>query len=61
MYDDNFGHWDGADEDTRDFYRQVQRNSVSKKCRGCGRMVRIMPQYAYCDGCATRMERGEDY
>lgn len=59
-YDDNFGHWDIRDEEDIDFYHQVQRENVTKKCKGCGRKVRIRPDYAYCNSCATRMERGED-
>ena len=59
FYDDNFGHWDDTDDpDVRDFYRDVQRRSRAKTCQGCGRTVRLMPQYAYCDGCATAIERG---
>jgi hypothetical protein len=62
MYDDNFGQWHDADETyARQFYRQVQRASVSKRCKGCGRTVRIMPQYAYCNGCADAIERGGEF
>ena len=61
MYDDNFGHWNDNDGETRQFYRQVQRASVSKRCKGCGRTVRIMPQYAYCNGCADAIERGGEF
>jgi len=61
-YDDNFGHWDGMeDEDMRDFYMQCQRENVSKKCQGCGRTVRIRPDYAYCNSCADARERGMDF
>jgi len=62
-YDDNFGHWGDESDDPEEretFRRHVERSSVEKKCQGCGRMVRIMPQYAYCDSCATKIERGED-
>ena len=59
-YDDNFGDYDIRDEGDVEFYRDVQRRSVLKKCRGCGRNVRILPNYTYCDGCATRIERGLD-
>jgi len=63
-YDDNFGHWDNMDgpdgEENREFYRQVQRTNVRKKCQGCGRMVRIQPHYAYCNSCADKRERGYD-
>jgi hypothetical protein len=61
-YDDNFGEWDGMDdEDMRDFYMRCQRESVSKKCQGCGRTVRIRPEYAYCNTCADARERGMDF
>lgn len=56
--DDNFGTYDIQDEDDVEFYNHVQRQSVRKKCQGCKRMVKIMPQYAYCDSCATKRERG---
>ena len=60
-YDDNFGHWDDMDDpDNMEFYHRVQRESVEKRCQGCGRTVRIMPDYAYCDSCATKIERGYD-
>lgn len=63
-YDDNFGHWedmDGPDgDDNREFYRDVQRRSVRKKCKGCGRMVKILPDYAYCNSCADKIEKGYD-
>lgn len=60
-YDDNFGHWDNMDDpDNQEFYRHVQRTNVRKKCGGCGQMVKIQPQYAYCNSCADRLERGGD-
>lgn len=60
-YDDNFGHWQDMDEpEMQDFYRDVQRRSVLKTCQGCGRQVRILPQYAYCDSCAAKREQGFD-
>lgn len=59
--DDNFGHWDDMDDpDNREFYDYVRRNSVEKACKGCGRKVRLMPDYAYCDSCATKIEHGMD-
>jgi hypothetical protein len=59
MYDDNFGFWDDADDPAmREFYGQVQSRSVVKSCEGCGREVRLLPEYAYCNGCADAMERG---
>lgn len=60
-YDDNFGQWDDMhDPDVQDFYHRVQRESVVKTCEGCKQTVRLMPQYAYCDSCATKIERGYD-
>ena len=35
-YDDNFGCWEIRDEDDVAFYRQVQRKSRLKTCKGCG-------------------------
>ena len=61
-YDDNFGFWDDMDDpETVDFYHDVQRRSVEKKCERCGRTVKILPQYAYCDACATKIEAGMDF
>lgn len=60
-YDDNFGFYENMDEpEMTEFYDQVQRESVDKECQGCGRHVRIRPDYAYCNSCAERIERGED-
>lgn len=63
-YDDNFGWWEGMDgpdaEENRAFYKQVQKESVRKKCKGCGNWVRIRREYAYCNTCADKMERGID-
>ncbi|MFW5871483.1 MAG: hypothetical protein ACOCUT_00100 [bacterium] len=59
-YDDNFGHWDMEEEGMAEFYEQVQKRSVEKVCQGCGRKVRILPQYAYCDSCADKIEKGMD-
>jgi hypothetical protein len=61
-YDDNYGHWEDMDDpDTLAFYGRVQRESVRKKCAGCGRSVKLRPDYAYCNSCAERLERGEDF
>lgn len=61
-YDDNFGHWhDMDDPDMQGFYHQVQRESVVKKCQGCGRKVKLRRDYAICNSCADRAERGGDY
>lgn len=60
-YDDNFGHWDGMDDpDMIDFYNKVQKESVEKTCRGCGRKVMLRPDYDICNGCADILERGGD-
>jgi len=62
LYDDNFGHWDRSDDDdTRNFYAQVQRTNVLKVCAGCKRKVRIQAHYAYCDACADAIERGGEF
>lgn len=60
-YDENFGHWEDMDDpDMVSYYKQVQKTNVLKKCRGCERKVRIQPQYAYCNSCAEKIERGYD-
>ena len=59
-YDDNFGFYDIQSEEDIEFYHEMQKVSVRKKCQGCGRMVKIKPDYAYCNSCADRMERGGD-
>jgi hypothetical protein len=59
-YDDNFGFYDMDEPEMTEFYEQVQRESIHKECQGCGRQVRIRPDYAYCNSCAERLERGED-
>jgi len=60
-YDDNFGCWEDTDDpDVREFYFRVQEQSVEKVCKGCKRTVSLMPQYAYCDSCATKREQGID-
>lgn len=60
-YDDNYGHYEIEDEDDIKFYFQTQRKSVRKKCEGCGKMVKIKPEYGYCNDCATKIERGGDF
>ena len=60
-YDDNFGQWDMQDAEDRNFYRQVQRRSIVKQCQGCGRQVKILPHYAYCNSCADAIERGGEF
>lgn len=58
-YDDNYGHW--GNEPDEDFYHHVQATNVEKECKGCGRIVMIQPQYAYCNSCAEIMERGGEF
>ncbi len=60
-YDDNFGHYEIEGPEDVEFYHQVQRESRMKKCQGCGRKVRLRPDYAYCNSCADRRERGGDF
>lgn len=59
-YDDNYGHYDIEDDDDREFYHQVQEESVTKKCTGCGRTVKLRPDYSICNRCADTLERGGD-
>jgi len=60
-YDDNFGHWtDTDDPDVVRFYYQVQREAVEKTCCGCERQVKLLPDYAYCNSCADKIESGWD-
>lgn len=59
-YDDNFGFYEIDDPDDVEFFRDVQRRSVRKTCRGCGRVVRLLPDYSLCDTCARRLEAGGD-
>lgn len=59
-YDDNFGTYEIQDEEDIEFYRQTQKQSVWKKCQGCGRRVHIKPDYGYCNSCAEKLERGLD-
>lgn len=57
-YDDNFGHWhDMDDPENEAFYRQVQKESRWKKCRNCGRRVKLRPEYYICNNCADSFER----
>jgi hypothetical protein len=59
-YDDNFGHWKGMDnEEMREFYNQVQKESVLKKCEDCGETVRIRRSYCICNSCAEMREYGQ--
>jgi hypothetical protein len=60
-YDDNFGHYDIRDEDDVAFYHEMQRQSVWKECRRCGRRVKLRRDYAICNSCADAIERGGDY
>jgi rRNA maturation endonuclease Nob1 len=59
-HDDNFGVWNIDSDDDVAFYHQVQRESRMKTCKGCGRRVRLRPDYAICNSCAERLENGGD-
>ena len=60
-YDNNYGFYEIHDQDDIDFYHQTQRESVWKKCKSCGKRVKIKRDYAICNSCADRLERGGDY
>lgn len=60
FYDDNFGAWEIEDEEDIEFYHRVQAESVEKICDGCGRTVKLRPDYGYCNSCATKIEQGWD-
>ena len=61
-YDDNYGQWEGMDDpDMQAFFRETQATNVEKECQGCGNMVSIQPNYAYCNTCATKREHGIDF
>jgi len=61
-YDDNFGHWEDMDDpDMIRFYHKVQKESIEKVCQRCGRVVRLRPEYAICNSCASAIERGMDW
>jgi uncharacterized OB-fold protein len=61
FYDDNYGWWEGMDNpDMVEFFERTQQESVEKRCKGCGRMVFIRPNYDICNSCATVLERGGD-
>ena len=57
-YDDNYGWYEIESQDDIDFYHQVQKDSVWKKCKSCGKRVKIRRDYAICNSCAERIERG---
>lgn len=57
-YDDNFGFYEIEDQDDIDFYFENQKHSRLKKCKGCGRKVKLLPDYVYCNRCADTIERG---
>lgn len=57
-YDDNFGFYEIESQDDIDFYHRVQRDSVWKKCKDCGRRVKLRRDYAICNNCADKVERG---
>lgn len=60
-YDDNYGWYEIRDQDDIDFYHETQRKSVWKKCQRCQRRVKLRSDYAICNSCAEKIERGMDY
>lgn len=58
---DNFGDYDGSDEVSREFHRQVNNGSVLKTCRMCYEKVRLLPHYDKCNSCMDQMERGHEW
>ena len=61
FYDDNFGFYDIRDEDDIEFYREMQRISVRKKCQGCGRMVKISQSARVLQWFAARLPSDEHF
>lgn len=61
FHDDNFGAWEIDGPEDVEFYKQVQRESRQKTCQGCGRTVRLRPDYGYCNSCADDIENGRDF
>ena len=60
FYDDNYGHYEIEGPEDIEFYHQTQKESVRKKCKGCNRWVKIKREYAYCNSCADKREKGMD-
>jgi len=60
FYDDNYGFYEIESPEDIEFYHQTQKESVRKKCKGCGRTVKIKRDYAYCNSCANKIEKGYD-
>jgi len=59
-WDDNYGEYEIESQEDIDFYHETQKQSVWKKCQDCGRRVKIKRDYAICNSCATKRERGWD-
>lgn len=57
-YDDNFGFYDIESQEDLDFYLENQKKSIDKKCKGCGRNIKVLYDYIYCNSCATTIENG---
>ena len=60
-YDDNYGVYHIESADDVAFYHDVQKRSVLKTCRVCGRKVKLQPDYDLCNACAEQMESGMQY
>ena len=58
-FDDNFGCYEIRDDDDIDFYFETQLKSVWKRCKGCKRKVKLLPDYAYCNSCTQGFDIGE--
>ena len=39
----------------------IQKENVEKRCACCGRLVKIRPEYAYCNSCMEHLERYGDW
>lgn len=58
---DNFDDYDGSDEETKEFHRQVNDGSVVKTCRMCHEEVRLLPHYDKCNHCMNKLENGGEW
>ena len=58
--DDSFGCREPETEEDVEWYRQVQSESVWKKCNRCGRRVKLRKSYGTCNNCMEMLERGLD-
>lgn len=47
-------------EEFHEYMKYQKARSVEKKCEGCGRMVKLPVDYAFCGACADIIEQGGD-